>query len=792
MLIDWSIWLADSRRLWSARDSESAELRARHVRALLITTPWTMSVSLLCVALCVAVLLPHVDSTGLWVWAGGLSSLLVAGLLGWWRQRGRSLVAVKPKIVRNATLHAAALGLLWGLLPTIWFAGAGPDLRLLIAVLITGLTCAGALALAMLPPAALAYTAVMMACAIVSLGLAGGAYAGAVQVLMVAYTATLMVTVLSVSRLFTARLVSEREASRQSEVVGLLLRDFEESSADVLWEIDRQGRFVHPSLRLAELFERPVTRLAQLHLMTALRSMQQEGSGGADRLQASFDRGEAFRDQVVRVNTKAGVRWWSITAKPVFADMGQPMGWRGVLADVTNERQSHQHLAYLAHFDSLTGLANRVSVRNRLVQVFEGQSTQPRRAALMCMDLDNFKAINDTHGHSFGDAVLQEMARRLRGQMRKRDLCGRLGGDEFAVVLDDVRSDEEALALAQRLVVAMRVPIETQGVLLSSGVSVGLAFLPEHGRNVDEALMAADLALYAAKAAGRGRVESFTPALGASQRRRNAIERELREALVRDELQVVYQPQVDLKTWRIVGAEALVRWHHPTLGMVSPVEFVPVAEATGLIHNIGAFVLARACSDADRLLPGLRVAVNASAVQIQRPSYVNELHQTLKRYNIVPDRMEIEITESLLMEDVEAAMRNLHVIKELGVRIALDDFGTGYSSLAYLRRFPFDKLKIDRAFIRELMGASDARAIVRTILDLAKVLGMSTVAEGVEEPAQLDVLQGVGCALIQGFLVARPMPPQELADLIARWDTLPRPMSSDDLPASMQAELSEH
>jgi len=266
--------------------------------------------------------------------------------------------------------------------------------------------------------------------AIVSLGLAGGPYAGAVQVLMVAYTATLIVTVLSVSRLFTARLVSEREASRQSEVVGLLLRDFEESSADVLWEIDRQGRFAQPSLRLAELFERPVTRLAQLHLMTALRSMQQEGSGGVDRLQACFDRGEAFRDQVVRVNTKAGVRWWSITAKPVLAEMGQTMGWRGVLADVTNERQSHQHLAYLAHFDSLTGLANRVSVRNRLVQVFEGQSTQPRRAALMCMDLDNFKAINDTHGHSFGDAVLQEMARRLRGQMRKRDLCGRLGGDE--------------------------------------------------------------------------------------------------------------------------------------------------------------------------------------------------------------------------------------------------------------------------------------------------------------------------------------------------------------------------
>ena len=540
------------------------------------------------------------------------------------------------------------------------------------------------------------------------------------------------------------------------------------------------------------MFERPAQRLAQLHLMTALRSMQQEGSGGVNRLQSALDRGEAFRDQVVRVNIASGVRWWSVTAKPVFGEQGKVMGWRGVLADVTSERQSHQHLAYLAHFDSLTGLANRVSVRNRLAQVVDAHATTPRRSALLCMDLDNFKSINDTHGHSFGDAVLQEMARRLRGHMRKSDLCGRLGGDEFAVVLDDVRTDEEALALAQRLVMAMRVPFEAEGVTVASGVSVGLCFLPDNGKSVDEALMAADLALYAAKAAGRGRVECFTTELGDSQRRRNALERELREALARDELYVHYQPQVDLRTWQIVGAEALVRWTHAEMGAISPVEFVPVAEATGLIHNIGAFVLARACSDAERLLPGLNIAVNASAAQIQRPSFVNELRQTMKRYNMVPERLEIEITESLLMDDVEAAMRNLHAIKELGVHIALDDFGTGYSSLAYLRRFPFDKLKIDRAFIRELMGASDARAIVRTILSLAQVLGMSTLAEGVEEPAQLEVLHRVGCNLIQGFLVARPMSAQDLAALIANWHQLPRPTPLIDMPSSMLTEFSDH
>ncbi len=792
MVGDWKTWLVDIKRLWSARDPEGAKLRAQHVRAMLVTTPWTMGVSAVCVLLCIAVLHDKVPLLALIPWAGALMAVSFAGFGGWWHYRHRTIDVASPRLVRRATAHAALMGALWGLMPLMWFANAEPPLQLLIAVLVTGLTCAGALALAMMPPAALAYGGLMMAAAIVSLGLDGGRFTGHVQVLMALYAVTLCGAVLAVSRLFSVHLVSQREANRQSEVVGLLLRDFEESTADVLWEIDHMGRFVQPSERLAAMFERPAQRLAQLHLMTALRSMQQEGSGGVNRLQSALDRGDAFRDQVLRVNIASGVRWWSVTAKPVFGEQGKVMGWRGVLADVTSERQSHQHLAYLAHFDSLTGLANRVSVRNRLAQVVDAHATTPRRSALLCMDLDNFKSINDTHGHSFGDAVLQEMARRLRGHMRKSDLCGRLGGDEFAVVLDDVRTDEEALALAQRLVMAMRVPFEAEGVTVASGVSVGLCFLPDNGKSVDEALMAADLALYAAKAAGRGRVECFTTELGDSQRRRNALERELREALARDELYVHYQPQVDLRTWQIVGAEALVRWTHAEMGAISPVEFVPVAEATGLIHNIGAFVLARACSDAERLLPGLNIAVNASAAQIQRPSFVNELRQTMKRYNMVPERLEIEITESLLMDDVEAAMRNLHAIKELGVHIALDDFGTGYSSLAYLRRFPFDKLKIDRAFIRELMGASDARAIVRTILSLAQVLGMSTLAEGVEEPAQLEVLHRVGCNLIQGFLVARPMSAQDLAALIANWHQLPRPTPLIDMPSSMLTEFSDH
>jgi diguanylate cyclase (GGDEF)-like protein/PAS domain S-box-containing protein len=783
------------RALWAllrSNDRDNNEIRARHLRAVQLTTPWTLGATVGCSLLCLMALWGSLDHGLLLGWAVGMGALCLSGLVSWWRVRAKPRQFARPRVFWRAALHAALLAGFWGLLPALWFPQLPHDQQLLVAVLVIGNMAAGAIALAMVPPAAWAYVWVQVVCSLVALTRWSGDTSLLVQLLLVMYASVLSVAVQAAALLFMRRQHSEREAARQSEVVGLLLRDFEETTADVLWEVDRNGQFTQVSDRLAAMLERPRSRVARLGLITALQSLEAEGSKGVARLRLALEQGEAFRDQVVRVRMSEGTRWWSVTAKPLTDSDGKQRGWRGVMADVTAERKSHRHLNYLAHYDSLTGLSNRVSLRNRLSQVLE-QSLQSsgRRGALMCMDLDNFKAINDSLGHSVGDAVLQEMANRLRQHMRKSDLCGRLGGDEFAVVLDDVRSDEEAEQLAQRLVAAMRVPVQAMGLTVASGVSIGLVHLPRHARSVDEALVAADLALYAAKAAGRGRVHSFTEDLGVYQRRRLSVERELREALVRNQLSVVYQPQVDLATWQIVGAEALVRWNHPELGSVSPVEFIAVAEETGLIHNIGAWVLDRACSDAHHVLPSLRIAVNVSASQVQRAGLTHELQAQLQRHRLSPDRLEIEITESLLMENVNSALENLHAIKELGVRIALDDFGTGYSSLAYLRLFPFDKLKIDRAFIRELMLASDARAIVRTMLELARVLGMDTVAEGVEEPAQLEVLQRVGCSSIQGFLVARPMPAADLAALISRWPSLPRPTSTDDLPASLHCTLQD-
>lgn len=779
-------WWEAGRMLWSGEDAASDAMRGRHIAAMLRVSPLTMGAAALSVVATAWILRSAISSLALVLWAGSLLAVCAHGLRGWWRHRHTPIEVAGHRVVRRATVHAGVMGLGWAAAAGAWLPVLEPSQQVWMVVVLMGLMCGGTVALLLVPSAALTFLATITAGQWVGLARSELDLIVPLMGLVGGFAVIMAALVVSAAHIYARGVLTEREASRQGEVVGLLLRDFEESSADVLWEVDRTGRFVNPSRRLALWAERPADRLTLVTMMQLMKSLQPEGSSGVERLQQVLDRGEPFREVAVRVQVGGGQRWWAVTAKPLTDEQGGHCGWRGVLSDVTVARQSHQHVAYLAQHDALTGLANRATVRNRVAQVLEAGG---RRAALLCMDLDNFKLINDTHGHTLGDKVLQEIARRLRVHGRKGDLCGRLGGDEFAVVIADARSDDEVQAFAQRLVVAMRVPVEIDEVSVSTGVSVGLAFLPDHAQTVDEALVAADLALYSAKSAGRGRVEAFTSELGAVQRRRATLERELRQALAREELEVYYQPQVDLKSWTICGAEALVRWNHPELGSISPVEFIPVAEATGLIHNIGAWVLAKASSDASQLLPGLRIAVNASAVQVQRASFVSEVRQLLQRHALAKGQLEIEITESLLMEDVQTALENLHAIKQLGVRIALDDFGTGYSSLAYLRRFPFDKLKIDRAFIRELTSTSDARAIVRTILQLAKVMGMDTVAEGVEEPAQLEVLEHVGCGSIQGFLVARPMTVQALVQLRESWLRLPRPTFDGALPESVLAEL---
>jgi diguanylate cyclase (GGDEF)-like protein/PAS domain S-box-containing protein len=777
--------------LYASHDAAAGESRARHLEASARLTPLVALANLLNASMLIVALAGSVPGLELSVWAGMLGLSCAYLMSTWWRHRGVPVRSASPRAVWRATWQAGVISSVWAVVPWLWLPLATPSQQLMIGVLTSGVLCAGAFVLATLLPASLTFVVVLGGATIAALLRTGDPVLALLAVMVVIYAVVVTGGVRTIARLFNSRVQSEREAERQGQMVGLLLRDFEEHSVDVLWEIDREGQFTHVSDRLVSLLGRAREALQASTLIDLMNERSQDDGepNGLRALERALLLDKPFRDVVLRVQLPSGMGWWSVTAKPLLDEGGHTMGWRGVISDVTKQRLTHQRLAYLAHYDSLTGLANRVQLRERLTQALQAAAENPpRRSALLCLDLDQFKAVNDSLGHSVGDAVLRHVAQRLKSVVRRHDLLARLGGDEFAIVLDDVRSDEEVLQLSERLIVVLNQPAEIQGRMITVGASIGVAKIPEQGQTVDEVLGNADLALYAAKERGRGRFEVFAPWLGQRNRRVMQLEQAMRDALARGEFSLHWQPQVDIAHWRVISAEALLRWQHPELGSVQPSEFIPVAEKCGLIGEIGAWVLMRACQEAKASVPELSISVNVSPVQLMSEGLLGEVERALRHSGLPAERLEIEITESVFMDDTPVALANLHGLKRLGVRIALDDFGTGYSAFQYLRRFPFDTLKIDRAFVRELMTHHDARVIVRTIVQLAGTLGMQTIAEGVEEPVQLEVLQHAGCQVIQGFMVARPMAMSRMVSWLDGWARLPRP-EPGELPETMQAPL---
>jgi len=427
--------------------------------------------------------------------------------------------------------------------------------------------------------------------------------------------------------------------------------------------------------------------------------------------------------------------------------------------------EREQRITQLAFNDTLTGLPNRTMFQQQLDHHFRAAAGSGSLFALHCLDLDQFKVINDTLGHPAGDTLLVEAGRRVQDASRGH-FVARLGGDEF-VVLQTVGDDRDAIdRLARDILAAITKPIIIDGNELAPSTSIGIAIAPQDGENGGALLRSADLALYRAKEAGRGTYAFFEESLNERAQQRRQLEADLRLALERDEFELVYQPLFDLEHNRICSFEALLRWNHPKRGLVSPNEFVAIAEDTGLIVPIGAWVIRQACACAANWPEHVRVAVNVSAVQFHRGSLNESIVRALADSRLAPNRLEIEITESIFLEGGEA-LRLLHSLRSLGVRIALDDFGTGYSSLSYLQSFPFDKLKIDRSFIQNLLTRDGAIAIVHAITELANTLGMETTAEGVEETAQLMELRAHGCSSVQGYLFAEPMAVDEVQRLFS-------------------------
>lgn len=449
------------------------------------------------------------------------------------------------------------------------------------------------------------------------------------------------------------------------------------------------------------------------------------------------------------------------------------------LRDLSAQERSQERILHLTHRDAITDLPNRTLFRDQLARSCTGAERRGDSLALLYLDLDRFKGVNDSLGHPLGDVLLHAVGRRLSASLRADDIVARLGGDEFAVLAEGVRGEEQALTVASKLSETLRRPFEIEGREIFVSASIGVSLFPKHGVGAEDLLRAAESAMYDAKSHGRNRYSFFRHELDAECSERFHLENDLRRALERDELVVFYQPVVSMEDGRIVGAEALVRWRHPELGLVSPMKFIPLAEEMGLIAAIGDHVRASACRDLAswraRGFHDIRVAVNVSGYEMIAGDLTRRLREELEREDLSPACLELEITEGFLLSDSERALRELDALKRLGVTLAVDDFGTGYSSLSYLKRMPIDKLKIDRSFVMQIPEDSDNEAIARAVIALGRSLNLQVVAEGVETGAQRDFMRREGCHAVQGFLYS---PPVCAEDFLALLETAASPLAS--------------
>jgi diguanylate cyclase (GGDEF)-like protein/PAS domain S-box-containing protein len=569
------------------------------------------------------------------------------------------------------------------------------------------------------------------------------------------------------------RELADSERSREQAV-----RDSRERLAQVIDTVpamisaaDSNGHCVFVNAYKASFYGLDPGAIVGKNTAEAFGAEQDERSHTLDRL--VFETGNAMPAFEEEIPGKDGGRRVLLTTKSPLRDAaGRVIHVLTTSLDITDRKRAESHLLYLAHHDTLTDLPNRAFLHDRMRREIVRARRGDRQFALHLIDLDRFKGVNDALGHHVGDRLLKDVATRLRGAVRDIDTVARLGGDEFAILQTDLARPEDAVDLAQRVIDVLARPFALNGQEVTSTASIGITVHPNDGDDVDELLRNADLAMYQAKAEGRNAYRLFAADMNTVAREAIVLETDLRHALERQQFVLYYQPQIELKTGRIVGAEALLRWQRPGVGLVKPAEFLPLAEENGLIVPINEWVLREACNRAkawgDAGLPPLRVAVNLSPVQFRRQDIRQHVTSVLADTGLDPSLLELELTESILMQNTEAAAVKLRELQALGVTFAIDDFGTGYSSLAYVKNFPVDRLKIDQCFLRNLIDDPNDAAIVRTIINLGHSLGLKVVAEGVESAEQLEFLRNEGCDEVQGYYFSEPVNVADFAALIRR------------------------
>ena len=707
------------------------------------------------------------------VWSLSLGFVLLCYSIAWWligkKRKAHGLRKQPPTIDKRAVYSFYALailhGMVWGL-SAVCFSSMGPaSLALPLAVSYSIMLVFGSAWLAPLPWATLYFVVPVLGGGVATLA---GQPLTKTTISMFIILAGLSVATPVIARAYTRLLgtffKSLDKLKNQRQAVALRLQELEENSSDWVWETDAQGYLVRFPTSMVPPGICPTT----MRLLDYLKRIAKEHGKQLVQLDRALTGQVEFKDLMLCLQNEGADCWIKLSGHPIQNKQGETTGFLGTGSDVTLEKLAEDRIAALSQYDSLTGLMNRDVFSKQLQASITKLESKGTPFAVLYLDLDKFKLINDTNGHLFGDRLLAEASERISEQVRETDCVARLGGDEFAILVGGKVSQETVSRLASRLIKEVGKPYLVEGQVLKVGVSIGVAFAPLNGRRSDQLLRNADVALYRAKAEGRGKYVFFEDSMDAERQLKRTLESELRSAIMNDEMVLHYQPLIDAQTGKIKGLEALIRWQHPRLGLLPPSDFIPLAESSNLICDIGAWTLQKACATAVMWPQDLFVAINISAHHFMAPEFLEEVNSALLISGLAPSRLELEITESLLIDNTAQVISKLEDIKGLGVTIAMDDFGTGYSSLSYLMSVPFDKLKIDKSFVDQICVDKTGRNIVRMISKLARELDLNITAEGVENEAQAGFLRSVKCDTLQGFHFSKPIPAEDLSSFFLK------------------------
>ncbi len=730
-------------------ESESSPLRDVQLISRAQLAPFFAAANIVAALMIVANLWGEVPSTWLMPWAVAVAAINFGAMH---LARTQSITCVGRSGHRVPTWQLAGEVAVRALtflgVPLYFFPTLDPGTQVVTASLMAGLGVAG-LGLVVIPQCAMTWM-VGFTCGVGGALVLGRHSVPFQHMLSIIFTlGVTIIGVMTVARWAFHQLKMNADVGSQSESASLLLQEYEQRGVGWLWQVDGENRVTYISSRMSALLGRPASQLLG-HSLPALLG------GNADLGRVLLEK-QTFNALEMELGTPRGPRWIAMAGDPIIDTAGRFEGFRGVGSDITEIRHTQERLTHLANVDVLSGLPNRGRVRQLLGEALRAATSGNVPCAIMFLDLDGFKPVNDTFGHPKGDAVLRAVAQRLVNEVGEDGTVGRMGGDEFAIVVNDAQSRRKIEKLADRIIQAIKEPYMIDQTEIRIGVSIGCAFGPIDGATVDDLILKADLALYQAKDAGRGVARYFSSELQSEQEDRVRLEGDLRSAIASKQFHLVFQPLINAQNQKLVGFEALIRWNHPKRGLVPPNTFIPVAEESGLMPIIGEWVIDEACRAAASWPEPITVALNISPKQIIQAALPNIVSEALARYKLPGNRIELEVTEGVFLGDNGSTLDVLKRLRTLGVGIALDDFGTGYSSIGYLNKAVFHKLKIDGSFVREAGSRPENVAIIQSIVQLAKSFRMSITAEGVETAEDFERMRDLGCDTIQGYLFGKPL-----------------------------------